>query len=134
MRFFFPVFLFIFSIVSCSEYPKKSLEESFPGRPARDESSYVDMPVHVEAIGGRLERIASSHVSHDVSKVMQTISETPQETRITIIKDNLHESDHDKRYVQVQKRTLWLSHGAVSLITGLIMGGITLAVKYGSCK
>lgn len=44
MRFFFPVLLCLYGVISGSQqtWPKK--EDDFPGRPAKEESSFQEMP------------------------------------------------------------------------------------------
>lgn len=69
MRFFFPVLIFVFGVIGASEQTWKKREDDFPGRPAKEESSYQDMPVVVHAVGGKLERLPSTKASIDVRKV-----------------------------------------------------------------
>jgi len=89
----------------------------------------------IEANRAEVHKTTSAHRIHDVESLRGTVTDDEgKETKIEIVQDKLHESDQDNTRVQMSRRRFIMSHAANTLITGLVMTGVTLAIKYADCK
>lgn len=129
---FLAIFLSYYPSVLAMDYTPPAVVPEFL---KRTNSDHEPMPAELNQSMADLHKTTSAHRIHDAQTITQKFTnEEGKEVVIEIKQDKLHESDQDHKTMQVKRSTLILSHGAVAAVMGLVGTGVTLAIKYGTCK